>query len=670
MSTTKINNYQVMEKIASLKNDINKEMLNIGDSQNNVFKHLKRKSLESKLSRLEKINSILKIEKYKVVFIGSVGAGKTTAICHLFNLIGIFDGEQKSGKTSVIIKNANESLLPAKAGRTTISEVIIKPGDRTYIQVDPHPREVVENYINEFCETLYKSTSEGDLILEAELERAIRSFTNLNKIKEKDKDGKEKSVDLAKEEASKLSVEKLKELAIKNANLDARFYTKEDSILVCPPDKDEKIWLKEICENINYGKEKTFSIPKKTYVFVSQKILGDSKLFLFDSVIDTKGIGENPIRPDLRDYIESEDAICLFTTGYNDAPEASIRELLKYFLSQRSKNFEKRFVIFVMPRKGEPEDENDGDGNWDVGVSIKKDVILNALRSINIDFIPDNIVFYDALRFYDQKKRLMSDYTENHVQNDKDEVILWLDYIVEQRKEALIKEIKEIEDQFLLIVSGQAVTDDDIREINITIDEIKQLSELSSKIPSFVYEEFINKYIEYYSSHYPAWNTKDAIHRRLGIYGERNFDTYYDAKVVSEGTDEDEMLKKFTKEIKEKVIEIIDKLGNTHPDLKSLTPEIIKRFEIAYDEFVSRVGSTVQEYLEKQNKNVVFWKNMIDRRGKGKGYNEDVCTMLRRNLDEINTGIPGSTVSANRVLQEFAEKFWKEAIQKVLNFFV
>lgn len=50
MSTTKINNDEVMGKIANLKNDINMEMLNIGDSQNNVFKHLKKKSLESKLS--------------------------------------------------------------------------------------------------------------------------------------------------------------------------------------------------------------------------------------------------------------------------------------------------------------------------------------------------------------------------------------------------------------------------------------------------------------------------------------------------------------------------------------------------------------------------------------------------------------------------------------------
>lgn len=669
MSINKIDIQKQIDNISRLKIEINEKILDIGDSQTNVFKHLKRKSLESILSRLDVINSILNIKKYKIVFIGTIGAGKTTAICHLFNLVGKFDKQEELGKKTVTIKKT-ESLLATGSGRTTISEVIMKSSDKTYIQIDPYPRDVVEDYIKDFCESLYKDTNEGDTMIETELERAIRSFIGWKKTGAKDKDGKFKNFDPAKQEALKYPLNELIEIALKNSNLDTRCYDASNSILVCPPDQDEKIWLKNNFELVNRGEQASLSIPKKIYTYVGKNVLGGSEMTLFDSVIDTKGIGENPIRPDLTSYIENEDTICLFTTRYNDAPEANIRTLFKYFMSQRSKSYEQRFVIFVMPRKGEPERENDGDNSWDTGISIKKDVIIDALRNVNINFIPDNIVFFDALKFYDDKYRLMQDYSEDDVQDDKTNVILWLDNIVENRKEILIQEIRDIENQFSLIVSGKELTEDDKREINKTIEDIHRLSELGSRIPDFVYEDFIEKYIEYYASNYPAWNTKDAIHRRLGVFDDRNYNTYFDAKVVAEGYDEDEMLKKFTKKVKEEVIDRIQQLGNTHPDLESLTPEIIIRFEIAYDVFISNVGSSVQHYLEKYNRTTEFWSDMINRRGKGKGYNEDVCTMFRRHLQTLSTDFPGKTVDAGKIVQQFAEKYWKDATKEVLNFFV
>jgi hypothetical protein len=43
------------------------------------------------------------------------------------------------------------------------------------------------------------------------------------------------------------------------------------------------------------------------------------------------------------------------------------------------------------------------------------------------------------------------------------------------------------------------------------------------------------------------------LNRRFGIYDARNIDIYYDARIVAEGRSEDEMLKKFTKEAKQKL---------------------------------------------------------------------------------------------------------------------
>lgn len=370
----------------------------------------------------------------------------------------------------------------------------------------------------------------------------------------------------------------------------------------------------------------------------------------------------------MRDYIECEDAICLFTTKYNDAPESNVRELMKYFLTQKSKNYEHRFVNFVMPHKGEPEKENDGDNTWDTGVEIKKDVILDVFKKLNLNFLDRNVLFYDSLRFYDDRSRLSQDYVEEDIQNAKNEIINLIKNLIMNRKIALSKEVDDIQESFLAIQNGKTLTDDDKKIIDETIEEIKRLSDLKNRIPGFVFEEFINNYVDYYSNAYPAWNTKDAIHRNYGIYAVRDFDTFYDAKVVSEGLDEDKMLRKFTKGIKEEIVKAIEKLGSSHPDLESLTPEIIKRFEISYDDFIDNVGTEIERTFKDYNNNYEFWSNLINRRGKGKGYNNDVATMLRRNLDSINTRF--GCVSANRILQDSTDKHWNTAINQVLNFFL
>ncbi|MGZ6518821.1 MAG: hypothetical protein ACXVED_14635 [Bacteroidia bacterium] len=657
----KIYEEEIINKINSLKTDIDLEISNIGDAQQSVFEHLKNRSLESKKERLTDISKMLSIPKHRIVFIGTIGQGKTTAISHLFNLTGEFKRQEEINKKSRTITRT-EPLFSTASGRTTICEVIIKAGNSTFIEIEPHSRETVETFINDFCDSLYETDANEGESLPTELERAIRSFINLKRTKINDK-----TVDLAKEAASKMEIEELKIEALKNANLDERIFQQENSKLFCPDDVDERTWLKENFDSINRGENKKFSIPNKMFVHVSPQILGDSDLSFFDSVVDTKGIDENPIRPDLREYIESEDTICLFTTRYNDAPETNVRELMKYFLTQKSKNYEYRFANFVMPHKGEPEKENDGDDTWDTGVEIKKDVVLDVFKKLNLNFLSENILFYDSLRFYDDRGRINPDYLEEDIQEAKNDIINRIKNLIINRKIALSREVEAIGESFLAIQNGKTLTDDDKEIIDDAVEKLKKLSDLKNRIPGFVFDEFIENYVDYYSNAYPAWNTKDAIHRNLGIYNVRNFDTYYDAKVVSEGLDEDSMLRKFTKEIKEEIIEAIENLGESHPDLKSLTPEIIKRFGISYDNFIDDVGTEIENSFRTYNNNYEFWSNLINRRGKGKGYNNDVITMLRRNLEMINTRF--GCASANRILQDSTDKHWNTAINQVLNFF-
>lgn len=110
------------EEITSLKEDLANEISVFPeDSEITIPDHIRKNNLKSKLERLNEIEKILRIDKYKIVFIGTIGQGKTTAICHLFNLIGEFNVSKKIGnKTKEVIET--RELLSTGSGRTTISK--------------------------------------------------------------------------------------------------------------------------------------------------------------------------------------------------------------------------------------------------------------------------------------------------------------------------------------------------------------------------------------------------------------------------------------------------------------------------------------------------------------------------------------------------------------------
>ena len=270
------------------------------------------------------------MEKYKLVFIGTIGEGKTTAICHLFNLISNFPVSKKiHGKTRSITEV--QELLATGSGRTTICEVIIEAAPKTYIEIEPYSIEQMENMIIEFCESLAdleNMQGEAKVMISKEIETAIRNVIDLNKVYKTITEGGKKKTDIidkAKKILEEEGLEKLKKLALSNANLESINQTRIEF-----EDQDnEHRWLKETFASINSTKLKKFAITQKIRIFVSDK--------------------------DLQEYIEKQDAICLFATNFKDAPETNIRELMKYYLSSKSRDFHRRFVTLVITHKGEPE---------------------------------------------------------------------------------------------------------------------------------------------------------------------------------------------------------------------------------------------------------------------------------------------------------------------------
>jgi signal recognition particle GTPase len=81
---------QWQEQIESLKQELADEIAAREEvSERTVPSYICINNLKSKLNRLREIADILSIEKYKLVFIGTIGKGKTTAICHLLTCLVI-----------------------------------------------------------------------------------------------------------------------------------------------------------------------------------------------------------------------------------------------------------------------------------------------------------------------------------------------------------------------------------------------------------------------------------------------------------------------------------------------------------------------------------------------------------------------------------------------------
>jgi hypothetical protein len=451
----------------------------------------------------------------------------------------------------------------------------------------------MEKIIIDFCESISdekETSSEKTDELSTEVQRAVRNIIDFP-FKYITVDGKQKRIDTAKDALNTLGFNDFMDMALLNAQLDKRGKTKIEFT-----GNDEKTWIKDTFRSINQGERKDFSIPHKIYITVSKNILSGSDLFQFDSVVDTKGIDEIVIRKDLEEYIEKEDTICLFTTAFNSAPETNIRELMKYNLQDKSKDFHQRFSVFVLPRNREPERENGCDGTWESGIEIKKGVIQGIFKNLNLKFFHENIIFFDSLRYY-HNGRLDPDYDSGDIQKDKNDAIEQIKNIIERRKILLEKEVQDIKNNFDSITDGKALSAEEISYINESVEKLKPLRILGNSIPNFVYDEVIEEFINYYRNHYPAWNTKHAIHRRYGTYDIRNIDMFYDAAIVCEGTDDDKVLKKFTREAKQKIVDIFEALQQ-HEGLETLMPELIKKFEFNYSQFIQKVGDSVREFMQ------------------------------------------------------------------------
>src|SRR5262249_38240635 len=139
---------------------------------------------------------------HQVAFIGTIGVGKSTAICKLAGLIK--PGESKLDR---------EIVLETGAGGITLCEVHIVQGPEYGLRIEPRNEQAIREDVEKFAEYLLRLShpdargrnEDGDVLsISKEVERAIRNLADLA-TKRKVEGGRRVIIDPAKELAARHS---------------------------------------------------------------------------------------------------------------------------------------------------------------------------------------------------------------------------------------------------------------------------------------------------------------------------------------------------------------------------------------------------------------------------------------------------------------------------------
>ena len=388
-----------------------REQLSLAESTLKKIQKLKKgigstsvfyKQLRMHEETTRKLADYLSSTEHTIACIGSVGVGKTTAIC---GFLGLKDGKKP--------------VLHTRGGRATVCEVQIPKGPEWGITIDPLSEDEVYKDVYDFCDYILIKTAENHKIdkdsnaespkLSSEIDRCIRNMADLPTKRFKSEEGykqEDKAVELVKkmraENNSNDISDDFKIRVIMDMNLEARKKTE----IWYPKgiDKNALQWLREIYLEINHGLQKEFTIPKRITINIPEPVLSYDKFGI--KIVDTKGVDDTAKREDLERHLHDPRTVTVFCSRFSDAPDETTRTLLERAIESGIKDrLPKETSILVLPRNDEALDVNTLDGSEveeaEEGYLVKSDEIQSDIIRYNLRDLP--------VRFYNEKNETFKD---------------------------------------------------------------------------------------------------------------------------------------------------------------------------------------------------------------------------------------------------------------------
>ncbi len=623
----------------------------------NILDQMRKSALADLRSDMADLAELLGTKRHRLVFIGQVFVGKTTAICHL---VGLTADREKKKTVKGVEKpvEVTEDLMATGSGFTTLCEVVVTPADKTEFKIDPYPPKEVERIIADFCLTSWKrvypdSTSEeqkaaDQLSFPQELLRAVR---NVVKLREADKREDDEEIILARQfPASGYEQYQARVMAL--AKLDGRTLTE----LACPAtETDPRAWIKKTFDDLNLARLETVSIPRRIILRVESKLL-TPQMAQVESVVDTKGVDAVQFnRPDLDKYIrQDKTAFCILAEGFGTAP-TNVAPMLQRHITPEAHMILSKFTLMVLPRDSEPENKVGGQGpvgDRDIGIKLLRSQIDGTLSSLGIKGL--NVMFYDPLQHFeraglDWKRR--GDSEPKEVTFDREEAWKQIFAAIQLRDDRAWERVNQISDSFQKICDGKGLNPAEealVRQARSKITEHRHITLANADR----FMELYRRNWEGPGSRLAGWLR--ATNNRFGYYPPKTIDIYYDAVPITE-----QLVRTAVSRQKEAVLEIVRSVRNTSPpdsDLRELLAVLETRIDASFENMVREVGALMQTYLHDtalapQDHNNPFWVNVQKRYGQGSGFRDDVLNMYADELEGHDT-----------VLTDAAEDAWQRVV--------
>ncbi|WP_211828727.1 hypothetical protein [Kistimonas asteriae] len=338
-----------------------------------------RKLLDDAITRLSG-------NTWNISFMGRVGVGKTSAICHLLGL-----------------HTEDGAMLNTGSGRTTVCEVELQSAEDVSISIVPSAPETVHAYLDEFAQ--YLSSKRGEelsgttagLKPSSEVERALRNMLGLQIKRTRTTERRIQSIDLAEQLFDELGdkeqfIQKIKDIINLEDRCQTTFTPSGGDI------ENSALWLQRTFSALNNGRHSHATLPEKIIIRVNQTLFPSDAGTI--NVQDTKGIDDTANRADLLNKMNCRRTLNILCTGFNDAPDKATQSLLDVAMkSGQSDYLADETLLLVLDRSGDAENTTDIDeavNDVDLGRAIRHEQVEQQLQqSLRLKGI--DIEFYNAL---------------------------------------------------------------------------------------------------------------------------------------------------------------------------------------------------------------------------------------------------------------------------------
>lgn len=350
------------------------------------------RQIEKQRDAIRGAAAYLQSTSHQIAFIGDIGVGKSTAINFLFNLLTPVSTE--GGPLDRVV-------LETGSGRTTVCEVHLRRGPEYGVYIQPQGDAELRGLVSDFCAGIWlrlhpRPDGDGAVRISEEIGRAIRNMAALTVKPERLADGRRQSRDAALEFAKSCdSEEEFRARVIDRMQLGQR--VRHEIWHESVPAKSPLQWMAETFKKINNGRLADVPLPRSIDLLFPNFAADMAPLEV--AVVDTKGIDDIAVRPDLDLRLKDPRTLVVLCSSFNDAPCNTAKLLLKHLGESLAERIEGgRVAILALPRPGEAMKVKDDAGNppeddFD-GYELKRDQIERVLGGDSLSGAP--VLFFNA----------------------------------------------------------------------------------------------------------------------------------------------------------------------------------------------------------------------------------------------------------------------------------